>query len=169
MTQKSEAAGKKKQEEKRLALRQQIWGDELYELDLWDKTTHKGFASVPRTLPQLARIMDRFAGKGTPVSGAYIALLCNVFDHSFLEIRDQQRLSFESGFTGERAVTTWVGRMRKLANMGFISQKGGMYGEFSYVLIMNPFMVVQSLYQDISKDELYNALVSRMSDVGTKF
>lgn len=169
MTQKSEAAGKKKQEEKRLALRQQIWGDELEKLSLWDKTLHKGFASVPRTLPQLARIMDRFAGKGTPVSGTYLALLCNVFDNSFLEIRDRQRLSFESGFTGERAITTWVSRMRKLTDMGFISQKEGMHGEFSYVLIMNPFMVVQSLYQNTQKDDLYNALVSRMSDVGTKF
>lgn len=169
MTQKSEAVGKKKQEEKRLALRQQIWGDELEKLELWDKKTHKGFASVPRTLPQLARIMDRFAGKGTPVSGTYIALLCNVFDNSFLEIRDKQRLAFEAGFTGERAVTTWVSRMKKLAGMGFIKPKEGVYGEFSYVLIMNPFMAVQSLYQSTPKDELYNALASRMSDVGTTF
>lgn len=169
MTEKSEAAGKKKQEEKRLALRKEIWGDELEELDLWDKKTHKGFASVPRTLPQLARIMDRFAGKGTPVSGAYIALLCNVFDSSFLEIRDQKRLAFEAGFTGERAITTWVNRMKKLTDLGFINPKGGINGDFSYVLIMNPFMAVQSLYKDTPKDELYNALVSRMSDVGTKF
>ncbi|HHQ4452707.1 MULTISPECIES: hypothetical protein [Aeromonas] len=169
MTQKSEAAGRKKQSEKRLELRQQIWGDTLDALDLWDKTVQKGFASVPRTLPQLARIMDRFAGKGTPVSGAYLALLCNVFDHSFLEIRDRQRMSFESGFAGERAVNTWLGRMKKLVELGFIAQKEGMYGEFSYVLILNPFLAVQSLYKNTPKDDLYNALVSRMSDVGTKF
>ena len=86
MTQKSEAAGKKKQEDKRLALRQQIWGDELEKLNLWDKTLHKGFASVPRTLPQLARIMDRFAGKGTPVSGTYLALLCMSLITAFLKL-----------------------------------------------------------------------------------
>lgn len=167
MSKKSEVVGRKVQEEKRLALRQQVWGSELEQLDLWDKATHKGFASVPRTLPQLSRIMDMFAGKGTPVSTTYLALLCNVFDSSFVEIKEKKRLAFESGFSGQRAITAWHSRMRKLESMGFISAKAGMHDDFSYVLILNPFSAVNRLYEGRDKDEFYYGLISRMSDVGT--
>lgn len=170
MTKKSDSAARQKIIEKRLELRNQLWGGEIENLKLWDIKKQKGFASVPRTLPHLARIMDRFAGKGTPVSWTYTSLLCNVFEHSFLEIKEKQRFAFEAGFSGERAVTTWISRMRKLKTLGFIEAKNGVYGEFSYVLIMNPFEAVKNLYKNPSdRDDLYNSLVGRMSEIGTVF
>ncbi|EJD6673491.1 hypothetical protein M0K80_RS21890 [Providencia rettgeri] len=167
MSKLSVAIGKRKQDEKRLAIRNQVWGDEIESLSLWEKEVYKGFASVPRTLPQLSRIMDKFSGKGFPVSTTYLSLLCNVFSHSFIEIKEKKRFAFESGFSGQRALTAWHGRMRKLESMGFIKSKLGMYDEFSYVLILDPFHAVEELYKDMEKDELYYGLISRMSDVGT--
>jgi hypothetical protein len=44
-----------------------------------------------------------------------------------------------------------------------------MEGEFSYVLLINPLEVIKELYTQKQKDEMYNALITRMSDVGAKF
>ncbi|WP_420007107.1 hypothetical protein, partial [Vibrio cholerae] len=99
----------------------------------------------------------------------YLALWCNVFDENFLEIKEKRRYAFESGFSGERAVTTWTNRMRKLENLGFIEAREGIEGEFSYVLLINPLEVIKNIYTEKPKDEMYNALITRMSDVGAKF
>ncbi len=42
----------------------------------------------------------------------YLALWCRVFDEGFVEIRDKEAFAYESGFSGQRAVTTWSGRMK---------------------------------------------------------
>ncbi|PMM10054.1 hypothetical protein BCT63_00020 [Vibrio kanaloae] len=170
MSKRSSKTAAQKMKEKRLNIRNEIWGEEEIEnKKLWSRLTHDGFTTVPRTMPYLMRIMDKESGKGTPVSSTYFALWSNVFDENFLEIKEKRRYAFESGFSGERAVTTWTTRMRKLEKLGFIESKNGIEGEFSYVLLINPLEVVKSLYSGKPKDEMYNALITRMSDVGSKF
>ncbi|WP_212568547.1 hypothetical protein, partial [Vibrio parahaemolyticus] len=80
--------------------------------------------------------MDKFSGKGKPLSSTYLSLWCNVFDEGFLEIEDKHRFAFESGFSSERAITTWTTRMRKLEELGFIQSKRGANGDFNYVLLI---------------------------------
>ena len=169
MSERSKKVGANKLAEKRENLKAQLWGEELEELKFWHRKLHNGFTTVPRTMPQISRIMDKLAGKGTPVSSTYFSLWCNVFDESFLEVKDKMRLSFESGFSGERAVTTWTNRMRKLEYLGFIKSKGGASGDFNYVLILNPLNVIESLYKEKEKDDFYNALIGRMNEVGADF
>ncbi|MXE70797.1 hypothetical protein FQ026_23100, partial [Escherichia coli] len=83
----------------------ELWGDELSELNIWNRKEHDGFTTIPRTLNYINRIIDHLAGTGSPVSQTYLSLWCRVFDEGFVEIRDKDALAFESGFSGQRAVT----------------------------------------------------------------
>ena len=170
MSSKSKAVGAKKLHERRIELRDKLWGEEtMATKSLWIRNEHDGYTTIPRTLPYIARIMDREAGKGTPLSGTYLALWGNVFDECFLEIKEKKRYAFESGFSGERSVTTWTNRMRKLEELGFIESKSGTEGEFHYVLMINPLEVCKTLCQGKNNDELFNALIARMDSVGASF
>jgi hypothetical protein len=169
MSVKSAKTGASKLREKREKLKIDLWGDELDTLKVWDRKKHNGFTTIPRVIPQLNRIMDKYSGKGKPVSSTYLSLWCNVFDEGLIEIKEKNRFAFESGFSSERAVTTWKSRMRELEKLKFISSKNGANGEFSYVLILNPLNAAKALYNEGVKDELYNALLGRMSDVGATF
>ncbi|EGR0036479.1 MULTISPECIES: hypothetical protein [Vibrio] len=169
MSRRSKAAGIQKLKESRAKLIASLWGDELENINIWDRTTQDGWTTLPRVIPQICRILDKFADKGKPVSGTYISLWCNVFDDGFIEVKDAKRLAFEAGFSGERAVSTWSTRMKNLASLGFISVKEGVQGDFNYVLIVNPFDVIEKIYEKETRDVLYNALVSRMNEVGASF
>lgn len=169
MSQKSEQAGKQKLQQKRTELRNSLWADEIGSINIWNRKTHNGFTTIPRTLPQIGRIMDKFSGKGKPLSSTYLSLWCNVFDEGFLEIEDKHRFAFESGFSSERAITTWTTRMRKLEELGFIQSKPGANGDFNYVLLINPYSAIKKLYNNHPKDDAYNALVARMMKVGAQF
>jgi hypothetical protein len=80
-------------------------------------------------------------------------------------------MAYESGFTGQRAVYTWKDRMKNLTEIGFIKSASGASGEFSYVLILNPYYVVKEIKKGRSphiSSELYNALYQRSLDIGAK-
>ncbi len=169
MTKKSELVGKQKLQQQRIELRNTLWSGEIENISLWDRKTQNGFTTVPRTLPLLGKIMDKLSGTGKPVFSTYLSLWCNVFDDSFIEIEDKGRLAFEAGFSGSRAISTWLSRMRKLEELGFIKSKPGSNGEFNYIILVNPYSVIEDIYNKTSKDDAYNALVARMIKIGAKF
>lgn len=113
--------------------------------------------------------MDDLADKGKPVFNTYLALWCRVFDESFIEIKSSIQLATESGFASQRAVTTWNGRMSKLAELGFIEVESGPLGEFQYVLIYNPYILIKEYYDkgEVQKGK-YLALFTRSQEVGAK-
>ena len=166
MTVKAKRVGRKSLATKREELVASLWGDELGEIHLWHRRMHDGFSTVPRTMPHIARIIDGLSDAGSPLSQTYLALWCRVFDESFIEIKDKDLVAYESGFGGQRAVTTWSSRMRRLRELGFISTKAGASGEFQYVILINPYHAIRELYAERVKDERYNALVGRMAEVG---
>ncbi len=169
MSERSKKAGMNKAAEKRIALKNTLWtSKELNAFHIWDRKVQKGFTTIPRTMPYIGRIMDKWSS-GTPLSNTYLTLWCHVFDESFIEIKNKSQLAMESGFTGERAVTTWTSRMRKLEELGFIKSKEGSNGDFSYLIIINPLTVIHKHYQTNKKDALYNALAARIIDVGGTF
>jgi|SRR5690606_7582062 len=155
-----------KMSKRTLELRAQLW-PELDESVLWDRTKAKGFTTIPRTMPLILNIMDDLAGKGTPISKAYLGLWCRVFDEGMLELKDYQELSSEAGFTGQRAIHTWKQRMSLLVKLGFIKAEPGQKGDYDYVLLINPYYVIREHYDSgkIQKAK-YIAFYSRAQAVG---
>lgn len=153
-------------QKKKLLLREQLWGKISSSL-LWERNTHDGYTTIPRTMPIILQIMDDLADKGKPISATYFSLWCRVFDESFIEIKSSEELSFESGFSRQRAVSTWKQRMKKLVELGFIDAKSGAANEFNYVLIYNPYKLIKKFYCEGKVQEgKYNTLFARALDVG---
>ena len=79
----------------------------------------------------------------------------------------QEEIAFHSGFTGQRAVRTWKGRLKLLAEMGFLKLAEGPSGDCSYALIMNPYHIIRDLHaagRGVRQDK-YNALVARSVEI----
>lgn len=152
-----------------IQLRSEFW-PEVSEDMLWSRTRHNGFISVPRALPIIQKIMDSLS-VGAPLSGTYLALWCRLFDQSVVTILSPADLAFESGFSGQRSESTWIGRMRKLEELGFIKIKGTPTNPFHYVLVLNPYSVIKALIRSgvIQKDGgFYMALRTRAEAIGAK-
>ena len=73
----------------------------------------------------------------------------------------------EAGYTGERNVTTWREHLRVLRELGFIKYEAGMAGPCQFVLLLNPYHAVKSLYEKgwVQKDA-YTALFQRAQEIG---
>lgn len=157
-----------KMSKRMLELRGQLW-PELDESDVWDRTKSKGFTTIPRTMPFILDIMDDLAGKGKPVSKAYLGLWCRVFDEGMLDLKNYQDLASESGFTGQRAVHTWKQRLAILVDLGFIKAEAGQRGDYDYLLLLNPYHVIKRHYEagNVQKAK-YIALYSRAQEVGAE-
>ncbi|OGW58321.1 MAG: hypothetical protein A2Z09_00710 [Nitrospirae bacterium RBG_16_43_8] len=83
-------------------------------------------------------------------------------------IANPRIIAFESGFTGQRAETTWKGRMKTLVDLGFINSKPGAVGPYHYVLILNPYAIIKELKEKGERipEHIYNALLDRTREIG---
>ncbi len=152
-------------EKKRRAIREVIWPGLNKEL-LWSRAESVGFTTIPRTLPLIAEIINCLT-KGAPAGAAYFELWCRSFDEAFVDMDDEIGMAFSTGFTGQRAVSTWRGRIRALQDIGFIDvqNKGGR----TYALIYNPYQVIYRLHQAKAPgltDDHYTALEIRVAEIG---
>lgn len=152
-------------EKKRRAIREVIWPGLNEEL-LWLRLGSSGFITIPRTLPLIAEIINCLT-KGAPAGTAYFELWCRSFDECFVDMDDEEGMAFSTGFTGQRAVSTWRGRIRALQDLGFIDvqNKGGR----TYALIYNPYQVIYRLHQAKTPgltDDHYTALEIRVAEIG---
>lgn len=153
-------------QKKKQALRKQLWGD-IDPSRIWNRKENDGYTTIPRTMPIIFQIMDNLAEKSKPVSNVYFSLWCRVFDESFIEIKNQEEMAFESGFSGQRAVSTWRTRMKNLVNLGFIDAKEGASGEYSYILLINPYKIIKKFHEEKKvQDKKYNALYARAQEIG---
>ena len=140
--------------------------------EVWDRKKHKGFTSIPRTLPYVMLAMDSLC-KNAPPSVPYFVLWARAFEEHFLTIENPAVMAAESGYTGQRAVTTWNGRMRSLAELGFIEAKRGPIGDFQFVLLRNPNLAMERLhaagrFTNESQEMLYEQFRHRHLDIGAK-
>lgn len=149
-----------------LKLRDQLWPD-LNATSLWDRTTAKGFTTLPRTMPHIFEILDGLGGKGTPLSRVYFSLWCRVFDEALIEIKSYADLAYEAGFSGQRAVTSWKQRMATLVELGFILAEEGTGGKYDHILLLNPYYIIKRHYEagGVSKP-MYIALFARAQEIG---
>ena len=168
MNKRAQAVGKKKQEEKRLRLLANIWGEELTSTPVWNRHDNDGFTTIPRILPHIGRLLDRLAGKGTPVAPTYFALWCRVWDEGCLEIRDKEDLAYEAGFSGQRAIYSLSQRIRKLQELGFIKTKKKGNNDFQYIMIVNPLHVLINKKEEVDSAG-WQQLCMRMEEVSAKW
>ncbi len=158
---------KKRFDEKLLKLREQLWPD-LEESTLWSRERRKtvGFITIPRPMPLFMRIMDDLSNQ-KPLSTTYLTLWCRNTDANIVVINNPQSLAFESGFSGQRATSTWSARMKLLVEHDFIKAEKGPTGAYNYVLINNPYKVIKALYvaKKISKEK-FTTLFVRAQDIG---
>ena len=125
---------------KQLAIRELHWPKaEPY---LWDRKAHKGFTTIPKTMPMILKIMDEMT-KGAPVSSTYLNLWCNTWDNSFVTLNRNGEMANASGFGGQRGEHTWLTRVKKLQELCFIDVKPGKSGPFGNAIIWNPHLVIR--------------------------
>jgi hypothetical protein len=135
---------------------------------LWDRKVHKGFTTIPKTMPLILKIMDEMT-KGAPVSSTYLSLWCNTWDNSFVVLNKHGDLANASGFGGQRGEHTWATRMKKLQELEFIDIKAGKSGPMSNAIIWNPHYILR-WHHHIKTPGLteasYNSLVETALDIG---
>lgn len=166
MTKKQAATRRSKMSKKMLDLRNQLWPD-LTDAMLWHRRRDDGFITIPRTIPHVMRIIDYLSPKGKPASSTYLALWARLYDESVVTIVSESELAFESGFSGQRAATTWLGRLSTLEELGFIRVAEGAKGPRQYVLVLNPYVVIRELREHGKlQDSLYTAFFSRAQEIG---
>jgi hypothetical protein len=151
---------------KQLALRELHWpGMDIW---LWNRKAHKGFATIPKTMPLILKIMDEMT-KGAPVSSTYLTLWCNTWDNNFVVLSKPGDLALASGFGGQRGEHTWATRMKKLHELEFIDIKPGRSGPMGNAIIWNPHWILR-YHHHIKTPGLiamsYNALVETALEIG---
>lgn len=151
---------------KQLALRDLYWpGMEAW---LWNRKAHRGFTTIPKTMPLVLKIMDEIT-KGAPVSSTYLTLWCNTWDNNFVVLNKPGELAHASGFSGQRGEHTWSTRMKKLQELEFIDIKPGRTGPLGYAIIWNPHYILRWHHHIKTlglTEASYNALVETALDIG---
>jgi hypothetical protein len=155
---------------KQLAQREAMWPGISGSPWLWHRQANKGFATIPKTMPLILQIMDDLSN-GKPLSSTYLALWCDTWDNSMVNLSKPQEMAHAAGFTGQRALYTWRTRMLLLKELLFIDIKPGKSGDMSHVLIWNPHQIIR-LHQQRKTPGLtegaFNALLERALDIGAK-
>ena len=150
------------------ALRGELW-PELTKEDLWNRKTHDGFTTIPRTMPIIMSIIDDLT-RGAPASLVYLELWARAFDEMYINLKNRRELSFHSGLTGQRAENTWIKRMKALEKFGFIKTAKGTSGDLSHAVVLNPYIVIEKLYKDKKNINIseykYNAFKERAIEIG---
>jgi hypothetical protein len=160
------AAAKRPKMSERAQQQQQLHFPNWSPLWLWQRKVHRGYTTVPRTLPYAMQAIDD-QSKGQPAGHTLFCLWARSPDHPLLIIENPATLAAEAGFSGERAVDTWRRRMKRLQELCFIVAKKGPAGEFTYVLLQNPNVAMELMRQNgLVQDELYSRFLVRLTDVG---
>ena len=125
---------------KQLAMRDLHWpGMETW---LWNRKANKGFATIPKTMPLILKIMDEMT-KGATVSSTYLTLCCHTWDNSYVILNKHGDMANASGFGGQRGEHTWATRMKKLQELKFIDIKPGKSGPMGNAIIFNPHFILR--------------------------
>lgn len=154
-----------------LAMRKELWPD-ITEDALWLRQDSYGFTTIPRTMALFIELINDASkhvttGKSVPAGKSYLVLWCRVFDEAFVKIDVDAVAAKEAGYTGERNVSTWREHLRVLSELGFIRYEQGAAGPCQYILLLNPYHVVQKLVAKkwVQRDT-YVALLQRTHEIG---
>ena len=133
---------------------------------LWQRKANDGYSTIPRTLPIVMQAIDEVS-KGQPPGHTLFGLWARSPDHPLVTIENPATFAAEAGFSGERAVDTWRRRMKQLQALGLIATKKGPSGDFHFVLLLNPNVAVELLWEKKKvQSDLYARFIDRLADVG---
>lgn len=166
---KQQVKRKSKAQENALKMRALLWPG-LNEARLWHRKVNDGFSTVPRTLPLLINLINDLSksvadGKSIPAGRTYLVLWCRVWDESMVKIDSDAIAAAEAGYIGERNVTTWREHLRVLKDLGFIDYKPGPAGPYQYVLLYNPYQVIEAQKGQI-QPTTYAVIYQRALEIG---
>jgi len=112
---------------------------------LWDRNRFHGFATIPKTMPYVCRILDELS-KGQPLASTYLALWCATWDDAFIKLGRTPDLAFAAGFSGQRGVRTFQDRVRKLVDLGFVEVAPSGAQALGLAYLPNPHIQIMRLY-----------------------
>jgi hypothetical protein len=112
---------------------------------LWDRNRFHGFATIPKTMPYVCRILDELS-KGRPLASTYLALWCATWDDAFIKLGRTPDLAFAAGFSGQRGVRTFQDRVRKLVELGFVEVAPSGAQALGLAYLPNPHIQLMRLY-----------------------
>jgi hypothetical protein len=153
---------------RQLALRDQLWPDVGHYL--WRRPVHNGYATIPKTMPLVLKIMDEMT-RGAPVSSTYFTLWCSSLDNSFVSLSKPAELAQASGFGGQRGEHTWISRIKKLQELQFIDIRAGKAGPMSHAIIWNPHFVIRWHHHHKTPgltEESFASLLEWAVDIGAR-
>jgi hypothetical protein len=151
--------------------RDRYWPDS--ERRLWHRKTSDGYTTLPKTMPLILEIMERVEKGGPALSRTYLALWCNTWDDSYVEVKSEDQLAFEAGFAQPnlaRRRLEWRKRMQQLEALAFIETRKADLA-YQHVILWNPHEAVTVLldkYPERIGDALKNALLDKATDIGAK-
>lgn len=157
--------------------------DTLFEeadVRLWDRSRFHGFATIPKTMPYVCRILDELS-KGQPLASTYLALWCWTWDNAFVKLGRMSDLAFAAGFSGQRGVRTFQDRLKRLVELGFVEVAPSGLQPLGLAFLPNPHMRIMRLYEAKMSPQgdpslkataagiqasTYNALIERAQEIG---
>jgi len=121
-------------------------------------------------MPVILKAMDEMT-KGAPVSSTYMTLWCRTWDNPFVTLNRPGEMANASGFGGQRAVHTWINRVKTLWKLKFIDVAAGKSGPMGSAIIWNPHLVLRWHHQQGTPGLIaasFNALLETALDVGAR-
>lgn len=161
------ARWKSKAEKTRESIRSRLWParDGL----TWPPATgHGGWFKAPRCLPLLLKILKfKSVSDDKDPGRAYVQLLSEAWDDSVVVMRDEGDHAELAGYDRRRGIRTWRERVRLLAKLGFVEVEPAGEREFGYVLLRDPYLVVEQLHRDGLIDRaMFNLFDAKWTEAG---
>jgi hypothetical protein len=82
-------------------------------------------------------LSDKKLTAGRDISGVYLELLACYMDGGVIEIGNKSDHDYAAGYTGTRAIRTWLERMQLLEQLGFIKSKHVGNQRYKLVLLVD--------------------------------
>lgn len=143
----------------------------IEDANVWNSSSG-GWSSTPRTAGLIANLVikeayrNRFGGSSA-AGVTYMTLWLHWQGHGMSRIENEADAALESGYGGERGITTFRRHLRTLKELGFVEYLEESRGRVKWVALLNPYQVVKKLMQDghISK-ATYSAVTERADAIG---
>ena len=131
-----------------------------------------GWTAMPRAVGLICEVAVKEAHKkmfnaSSAAGTTYMTIWMHSQASGVARIESEEDAAFESGYGGERGVTTFRRHLRTLKQMGFIDFVEEGRGRVKWVLLFNPYQVVKKLYEGGHLDKhVFRAVAERAIGIG---